>query len=131
MSHLDTFDPKPGTDVAGPVRPVNSSTDGAMLTEYLPRSAKCMHLGTIIRSMTSNQGAHEQGNYFMHTSNKLVGTIRHPAMGAWLDMLQGGGNAMLPNNVYIGNDSRHPGRDSSRRSTRPCSSATRPTGLRM
>jgi hypothetical protein len=109
MSHLDTFDPKPGTDAAGPVRPVKSSTDGALLTEYLPRSAKCMHLGTIIRSMTSNQGAHEQGNYFMHTSNRLVGTIRHPAMGAWLDMLQGGGNAMLPNNVYIGNDSRHPG----------------------
>lgn len=109
MSHLDTFDPKPGTDSAGPVRPVKSSNDSAMLTEYLPRSAKCMHLGTIIRSMTSNQGAHEQGNYFMHTSNKLVGTIRHPAMGAWLDMLQGGGNAMLPNNVYIGNDSRHPG----------------------
>jgi hypothetical protein len=109
MSHVDTFDPKPGSEVAGPVRSMNSSTDGAMLTEYLPRSARCMHLGTIIRSMTSNQGAHEQGNYFMHTSNKLVGTIRHPAMGAWLDLLQGGGNAMLPNNVYIGNDSRHPG----------------------
>ncbi|HSU65714.1 MAG TPA: DUF1501 domain-containing protein [Tepidisphaeraceae bacterium] len=109
MSHLDTFDPKPGTDAAGPVRPLNSSTDGAQLTEYLPRSAKCMHLGSMVRSMTSNQGAHEQGNYFMHTSNKLVGTIRHPAMGAWLDMLQGGGNATLPNNVYIGNDSRHPG----------------------
>jgi hypothetical protein len=68
-----------------------------------------MNLGTVIHSMTSNQGAHEQGNYLMHTSYPLVGTIRHPAMGAWLDMMQGGGNPTLPNNVYIGNDSRHPG----------------------
>lgn len=111
MSHLDTLDPKPKTDVAGPVRAIKSSTDGAQVSEYLPRLAKCMHLGTLIRSMTSNQGAHEQGNYLMHTSYNLVGTIRHPAMGAWLDLMQegAGGNATLPNNVYIGNDSRHPG----------------------
>ena len=30
-------------------------------------------------------------------------------MGAWLNVLQGGGNGTLPNYVFIGNDSRHPG----------------------
>jgi hypothetical protein len=45
----------------------------------------------------------------MHTSYELRGTIRHPGMGAWLNVFQGGGNSTLPNYVYIGNDSRHPG----------------------
>ena len=45
----------------------------------------------------------------MHTSYELRGTIRHPAMGAWLNVFQGGGNSTLPNFVFIGNDSRHPG----------------------
>ena len=30
-------------------------------------------------------------------------------MGAWLNVFQGGGNSTLPNYVYVGNDSRHPG----------------------
>jgi hypothetical protein len=45
----------------------------------------------------------------MHTSYALRGTVRHPSMGAWLDVLQGGGNGTLPNHVFIGNESRHPG----------------------
>jgi Protein of unknown function (DUF1501) len=109
MSHLDTLDPKPNTEVAGPVRAIKSSLDGEQVSEYLPRLAECLHLGTVVRSMTSTQGAHEQGNYLMHTSYNLVGTIRHPGMGGWLDHLQGGGHPSLPNHVYIGYDSRHPG----------------------
>jgi hypothetical protein len=109
MSHLDTLDPKPGTAAAGPVRAIPSSVSGVQLSEYLPRLAGCMHLGTIVRSMSSTQGAHEQGNYLMHTSYQLVGTIRHPGLGGWLDHLQGGGHPSLPNHVYIGYDSRHPG----------------------
>ena len=45
----------------------------------------------------------------MHTSYEMRGTIRHPSMGAWLNVFQGGGNSTLPNFVFIGNDSRHPG----------------------
>jgi hypothetical protein len=39
----------------------------------------------------------------------MRGTIRHPSMGAWLNVFQGGGNSTLPNFVFVGNDSRHPG----------------------
>jgi hypothetical protein len=63
----------------------------------------------VIRSLTSNQGAHEQGNYFMHTSYELRGTIGHPSMGAWLSHFRGAGNPTLPPSVYVGNASRHPG----------------------
>ena len=109
QSHLDTWDPKEGVETAGPTKPLKTSADGLRVSEYLPLTAQQMHHGCVIRSMTSTQGAHEQGNYMMHTSYALRGTIRHPAMGAWLNVFQGGGSSTLPNFVFIGNDSRHPG----------------------
>ncbi|HBJ84716.1 MAG TPA: DUF1501 domain-containing protein, partial [Verrucomicrobiales bacterium] len=109
QSHMDTWDPKEGVETAGPTKPIKTSADGVRISEYLPRTAEQMHHGTVINSLTSTQGAHEQGNYMMHTSYELRGTIRHPAMGAWLNVFQGGGNSTLPNFVFIGNDSRHPG----------------------
>lgn len=108
MSHLDTLDPKSG-DVAGPTKTIKTSAAGVRIGEYLPLTAKQMHHGTIIRSITSTQGAHEQGNYFMHTSFQLRGTINHPSMGAWLSHFRGPGNPTLPASVYVGNSSRHPG----------------------
>jgi hypothetical protein len=109
QSHLDTWDPKEGVETAGPMKPIKTSADGVRLSENLPLTAQQMHHGTVINSLSSTQGAHEQGNYMMHTSYELRGTIRHPAMGAWLNVFQGGGNTTLPNFVFIGNDSRHPG----------------------
>lgn len=109
QTHLDTWDVKEGVETAGPTRPVKTSADGVRISEYLPLTARQMHHGTIINSLSSTQGAHEQGNYMMHTSYELRGTIRHPAMGAWLNVFQGGGNSTLPNFVFVGNDSRHPG----------------------
>ncbi len=109
QTHLDTWDPKQGVETAGPTKPIKTSADGVRVSEYLPLTAKQMHHATVINSLTSTQGAHEQGNYMMHTSYELRGTIRHPAMGAWLNVFQGGGNDTLPKFVFIGNDSRHPG----------------------
>lgn len=109
QSHLDTWDPKEGVETAGPTKPIKTSADGVRISEYLPLTAQQMHHVAVLNSITSTQGAHEQGNYFMHTSYTLRGTIRHPGMGAWLNVFQGGGNSTLPNYVYVGNDSRHPG----------------------
>jgi len=108
MSHVDTLDPKQG-DVMGPTKTIKTSADGMMLGEYLPRTAKQMHHGTVFRSLTSTQGAHEHGNYMMHTSYQMRGTINHPSMGAWLAHFRGAGNPTLPSSVYVGNASRHPG----------------------
>ncbi len=109
QSHLDTWDAKEGVETAGPTKPMKTSADGVRISEYLPITARQMHHGTIFNSLSSNQGAHEQGNYIMHTSYEMRGTIRHPSMGAWLNVFQGGGNSTLPNFVFVGNDSRHPG----------------------
>jgi hypothetical protein len=109
MSHLDTLDPKADKEVAGPVKALPSSADGLQFSEYLPKLAKQGHHCAVVRSMSTTQGAHEQGDYYMHTSYTMRGTIRHPALGAWLSFLSGRTNGTLPANVAIGAGSRHPG----------------------
>ncbi|HIF33994.1 MAG: DUF1501 domain-containing protein [Pirellulaceae bacterium] len=109
MSHLDTLDPKPGQETQGPVEAIRTSASGVMISEYMPQLAKHADKTAIIRSVSSTQGAHERGRYLMRTSYTQRGTIRHPAMGAWVLQLSGRTNSSLPGNVRIGNDSRHPG----------------------
>lgn len=108
MSHLDTFDPKT-TPVMGPTQRIDTPVDTIKLTDNLPLLAKQAGKLAVIQSMTSTQGAHKQGNYFMHTSYELRSSIRHPAMGAWLLKFNGRGNPSLPGSVMIGNESSHPG----------------------
>ena len=105
MSHLDTFDTKPGAETQGPVESIKTSADGVMISEYFPEMAKQMHNVAVVNSMNSTQGAHAQGRYYMHTSYFQRGTIRHPDMGAWSSRMRKKSNPNLPGNVKIGGGS--------------------------
>ncbi len=109
MSHLDTFDPKEDKDVMGLTESIKTNVPGIRLSHNLPLLARHADKLAIVRSMQSSQGAHEQGRYFMRTSFAPRSSIRHPAMGAWLQKFQDRGNPSLPGSVMIGNDSKHPG----------------------
>lgn len=104
MSQLDSFDPKPGASTMGPTKAIATNVDGVQVAEHFPNMARRMDRVAVINSMNSNQGAHAQGRYFMHTSHVLRGTIRHPSLGAWLDYMAGPRNASLPGHVTIGTD---------------------------
>lgn len=106
MTHLDTLDPKQGHENGGPVKAIPTSADGVMISEYLPLLAGHMDKAAIIRGMSSTQGAHEQGNYLMHSSYNPRGTIKHPGIGAWLCKLDGLTNRTIPGFVRIGGNSR-------------------------
>ena len=129
MTHLDTFNAQPGTDEAGPVKHIKTSADGVLLSEYLPETAKHMHHVAIVNSLASTQGAHAQGNYFMHTSYTLRSTIKHPSMGAWMTKFQGRSNPSLPASVVITNDSKHPGPGFFEAAMSPLSISNPATGL--
>lgn len=102
MSHLDTFDPKPKKkDVMGPMTAIPTKADGIMVGQHLPKTAAVMDKVTVVNSMNSTQGAHEQGSYIMHTSYALRGTIKHPALGAWVMKLGGRINPDIPGYVAI------------------------------
>lgn len=105
MSHIDTFDPKPGADTQGPVEALETTAEDVQVSEYFPNMAKQMHHVSVINSLNSTQGAHEQGRYFMHTGYALRGTIRHPDLGAWSAYHLGKINKGLPANVKIGGSS--------------------------
>lgn len=105
MSHLDTFDTKPGTDTQGPVDSIATNVSGLKISEYFPSMAQQMDKVAVINSMNSTQGAHAQGRYFMHTSYFMRGTIKHPDLGAYTSLLMPESSSMLPSNVKIGGNS--------------------------
>jgi len=109
MSHVDTFDPKPGTDQAGPVEAIQTSADDIVLSQYLPSISQHMHNAALVRSVTSNQGAHMQAGYLMHTSYQKRGTISHPTFGSWVSKLKGKINSTIPGFVKIGGGYGSPG----------------------
>ena len=105
MSHLDTFDTKPGAETQGPVESIKTSADGVLISEYFPSLAKQMHNVAVINSMNSTQGSHGHGRYYMHTSYFKRGTIQHPDLGAWSSRMLKSPNRSLPSNVKIGGSS--------------------------
>lgn len=109
MSHLDTFDPKPGTEEQGETEAISTRADGVMISEHFPNLAQQMDKVALIRTLSTTQGAHEQGNYYMHTSYAMRGTIQHPGIGAWLHRLDGRPNRTMPASVQIGGGSQGSG----------------------
>lgn len=102
LSQLDTFDPKPGAATQGPVQALRTSADGIQVSQYFPFLARQMDKVCVLNSMTSTQGAHAQGQYFMRTGQELRGTIQHPSLGAWANYLAGTLNPTLPGHVTVG-----------------------------
>jgi hypothetical protein len=101
MSHLDTFDPKPGAETQGPTQAIPTSADGVQIGGGFRLLARHMDKLAVVRSMRTTQGAHAQGTYTMHTSYELRGTIRHPSLGAWAERMLGRIHPSLPGHVVV------------------------------
>lgn len=100
-SHLDTFDPKPGTASGGPFQAIGTSIPGVKICQHLPQVAEQARHMAIIRSMTSKEGNHDRGQYLMHTGYAPSGTLKHPSLGAWVSHELGDADSELPNFVSI------------------------------
>ncbi len=105
MSHLDTWDVKPGNDkVMGDTKVIDTSVPGIKLSENLPKTAQHMQHLVLMNGMSTNQGAHEQGQYVMQRSYDMRGTIVHPALGSWVMRLAGKRNNNIPGFVSVSGD---------------------------
>ncbi|MED5287252.1 MAG: DUF1501 domain-containing protein, partial [Planctomycetota bacterium] len=89
MSHLDTFDPKPGAETQGETQPIDTKVMGIQIAEYFPEMASIMDRLAIVRSLSTATGAHEQGQYLMRTSYKPLASIRHPSLSSWVTKIRG------------------------------------------
>lgn len=107
MSHLDSFDIKPeNSEVRGDAGAIKTNVSGIRVSKFFPEVAKQMDKIAIVNSLTTTQGAHEEGRYIMHTSYAQRGTIRHPDMGAWVTKLGGKISETLPAFVKVGGGGR-------------------------
>ena len=112
MTHIDTFDPKPdaSSDIRGDVKAISTNVAGIQLGQCLPNLAKQMNHVALIRSMTTTQGAHAQGRYYMRTGYAQRSSIVHPAPGAWAERLSPQTDSGdMPRNITINCGSNHPG----------------------
>ncbi|NRB73135.1 MAG: DUF1501 domain-containing protein [Verrucomicrobiales bacterium] len=108
MTHLDTFDPKRG-DVMGNSEAIDSPVDNMKFGSLLPGLASQAEKLAVINSMTSTNGAHEQGQYIMRTGYEKRATIVHPTVGPWAERLLGKRGETLPDSVVIGRSTSNAG----------------------
>lgn len=108
MSHIDTFDVKPGREVQGPVEAINTAGD-FQISQYLPETAKICDKLCVLTEMTSTQGAHAQGQYLLHSSYTPLATTVHPSVGSWVVRHKGRKNTDLPGFVAIGGSPKNVG----------------------
>ena len=109
MTHLDTFDLKPGHENQGSTTPISTAVAGLQVAQYLPTLAKQFGHIAAIRSMFTQTGEHEAGEYFMRTSYEQIATTRHPTIGPWIQHFKGRQSKSLPDTVLISAPARHPG----------------------
>lgn len=82
MSHLDTWDPKPGRKVQGEFNPIKTSVDGIEISEIFPQLAKQMHHSALIRSIAGTNGDHGRAQYELQTGFNQSPNIMHPGLGS-------------------------------------------------
>ena len=82
MTHLDTWDPKPGRPTQGEFEPIKTSVPGIQISEIFPTVATQMHHAALIRSVAGTQGAHGRATYNMQTSYQQSANLRHPGFGS-------------------------------------------------
>lgn len=109
MTHLDTFDLKPGHENQGSTNPVSTSVSGIQISSFLPTLASQFKHIAAIRSMHTQTGAHAAGEYLMRTSYDQIATTRHPSLGPWIQKFKGRQSRTLPDTVSISAPARHPG----------------------
>jgi hypothetical protein len=108
-SHIDTFDPKPGSDTNGPFKAIPTSVPGLQFSEHLPKlAAQARHLA-VIRSMTSREQDHERAYQYLHTGNPRDETVDFPSLGAVVARRWSAEDGDLPAFVSINGSSAGPG----------------------
>ena len=81
-SQLETFDPHPGSRIAGDTKTIDTDVGGLQLAEGYENLAQQMKHVSLIRSLVSKEGDHQRGTYLGKTGYRPMPTILHPSLGA-------------------------------------------------
>ncbi len=104
QSHIDTWDPKPGTPTGGPFEAIETAAKGIQIAQHLPLIARQFKDVSLIRSLTSREGSHERATYQMHTGYAPLGSFQHSTIGSVVAKMADTHGMDLPPYVSIGGD---------------------------
>jgi hypothetical protein len=82
MSHIDTWDPKPGRPTQGEFDPIKTSVPGIQISPIFPQFAKQMKHVALIRSIAGTNGDHGRATYQLQTSYNSSSNLQHPGLGS-------------------------------------------------
>jgi Protein of unknown function (DUF1501) len=108
-SHIDTFDPKPGSSTNGPFSAIDTKIAGVAFSQHLPRLAQAADRLALIRSMNSPEGDHDRGNLVLHTGNVPAEAVAYPGLGSVVAREWSVDDGDLPAFVTINGSSAPPG----------------------
>ncbi len=100
-SQLETWDPHPESKNSEKIRAIDTTAPGMQISHLLPQMAEQMKHLSIIRSLTSKEGDHERGSYFVQTSYRPDPTVRHPSLGSILVSELPNPKVEIPNHVAL------------------------------
>jgi uncharacterized protein (DUF1501 family) len=100
-SQLETFDPKPGTNIAAGTKAISTAAKGVQLAAGLEQLADQMEHVSLVRSLWSKEGDHERGTYALKTGFRPDPTVTHPSLGAIICHDLPGEGVEIPRHVSI------------------------------
>jgi uncharacterized protein (DUF1501 family) len=100
-SQLETFDPKPGTNIAAGTKAIGTAAKGVQLAAGLEQLAEQMAHVSLVRSLTSKEGDHERGTTRVKTGFELDATVAFPSLGAIVCHALPGTGVDIPRHVSI------------------------------
>jgi hypothetical protein len=99
-STIDLFDLKPGHANGGPFKQIEAAP-GLQIGEHLPKLAKHGKHLAVVRSMSTKEGDHARGTYYLRTGNLPTGAIQFPTIGSLVSKELGDSSSELPNFVSV------------------------------
>ena len=100
-SQMDTFDMKPGHANGGTFKEIQTNVPGIRISEHLPRVARNMDKMAIIRSMSTREGDHGRGTFYLRSGYLPQGPIQYPTFGSLVAKEIGSSDLPLPNFVSV------------------------------
>jgi len=100
-SQMDTFDLKPGHANGGPYREIQTNVPGIRISQHLPRVARHMDKMAIVRAMSTREGDHGRGTFYLRSGYLPQGPIQYPTLGSIVSKEIGAPDLPLPSFVSI------------------------------
>ena len=101
-SQLETWDPHPGTAIGGETKAIATRLPGVQIGADYPQTADVLDRFSVVRSLTSKEGDHERGTYYLLTGYRPDPSVTHPSLGSIVTRELDSPGLEIPPHVMLG-----------------------------